>query len=133
MNQIMNKHGNLYLKVVCFGQFHIIWLQYKILFNILPSRDYLYKLKLTDNNLCVFCHRSPETIIHMFCECDKVIDLWSNINQWIYMKTRITVNFSKSNKLLEFHEMDHKYWPLNLVILSTRKNIFSCARKKNPD
>ena len=46
------------------------------------------------------------------------------------MKTRITVNFSKSIKLLGFHEMDHNYWPLNLVILSTKKYIFSCARKK---
>ena len=108
----------------------IIWLQYKILFDILPTRDYLYKLKLTDNNLCVFCHCSPETIIHLFCECNKVQDLWSNIKQWIFMKTGITINFSKSIKLLGFHEMDHKYWPLNLVILLTKKYIFSCARKE---
>ena len=108
----------------------IIWLRYKILFDILPTRDYLYKLKLTDNNLCVFCHCSPETIIHLFCECNKVQDLWSNIKQWIFMKTGITINFSKSIKLLGFHEMDHKYWPLNLVILLTKKYIFSCARKE---
>ena len=102
----------------------IIWLQYKVLFNILPSRDYLYKLKISNNNLCVFCQCSPETIVHLFCECDEVNDLWSNIKQWIFMKTRITVNFSKSIKLLGFHEMDHNYWPLNLVILSTKKYIF---------
>ena len=37
----------------------IIWLQYKVLFNILPSRDYLYKLKITDNNLCLFLPMLP--------------------------------------------------------------------------
>ena len=80
----------------------IMWLQYKILFIILPPRNYLYKIKLSDNNLCVFCQCSPETIIHLFCECDKVIELWSNIKLDFY-ETGINVNFSKSINVLRFH------------------------------
>ena len=142
MNQIMKKHGN-FIKLLNFIKLFkaccksmldnsIIWLHYKILFNMLSSRDCLYELKLTHNNLCEFCHHSPEAIMHLFCECDKVNDLWSNIKQWIFMKTRISINFLKSTKLLGFHELDLMYWSLNLVIMST-KNISSVVHVKNSD
>ena len=109
----------------------VIWLQYRILYNVLPTRDFLYKIKMIDNNLCVFCHSYPETVMHLFCECDKVIDLWHNVKQWLNNKAGININFDNSVKLLGYYKADPFYWPSNFVILLTKKYIFSCARKGN--
>lgn len=108
----------------------VIWLQYKILFNILSTRDYLYKINLKDNNLCVFCNMFPETITHLFCECEKVIQLWHNIEQWILMKIGVSFNFSNDVKILGYRKMDNNFWPVNFVILMTKKFIFKCAYKE---
>ena len=40
----------------------LIWFQYKILFNILDTKDHLYKLKISDSNLCSFCNQQPESM-----------------------------------------------------------------------
>ena len=40
----------------------IVWFQYKILYNILSTRRYSYKLKLLDSDLSGLCGESIETI-----------------------------------------------------------------------
>ena len=43
-----------------------VWFQYKILFNILPTRDLLYEINVSNVSVCVFCHKFSETIMHLF-------------------------------------------------------------------
>ena len=44
----------------------IIWFQYRIIFDILPTRYFLRKIKLTESDVCVFCKDQIETILHLF-------------------------------------------------------------------
>jgi len=32
----------------------------------------LHGFELIDTNKCTFCHRDPETLIHLFCTCTKI-------------------------------------------------------------
>ena len=61
----------------------VIWFQYRILNDILGSKDYLKKLKIDMNNACSFCGRYAENLEHLFCKCREVTQLWDNIQQWI--------------------------------------------------
>ena len=109
----------------------VIWLQYKILYNCLSTRDYLYKINLKDNNLCIFSYWSPEAIVHLFCECEKVQQLWYNVEKkWILMKVGVHLNFPNGLKFLGYRKMDSNFWPINFLILMTKRYIYKCAYKE---
>ena len=107
----------------------IIWFQYRILFGILPTRYFLRKIKLSESDKCVFCKDQKETILRLFCHCSKVIPIWQNIESWISNKVGIKLKVTDSMKILGYIERNKDYWPINLVILVTKKYIYWCSKK----
>ena len=121
----------LYLYKSCFkavSEMSIIWFQYKILFRILDRKDYLYKVKLNDCNLCSFCKEVRETIIHIFTQCTKVQDLWKNVKCWIQNKIGMSLHITNIMKIIGYPNFDQNYWPLNFILISTRYYIYRCAK-----
>ena len=53
--------------------------QYKILHNILYLNKKLYILGKIDSPLCFICHSNDNTVAHLFWECVRVIQLWSQL------------------------------------------------------
>ena len=107
----------------------IIWFQYRIIFGILPTRYFLRKIKSTESDVCVFCKDQKETIFHLFCHCSKVIPIWQNIESWISNKVGIKLRITDSMKILGYIERNKDYWPINFVILVTKKYIYWCSKK----
>ena len=107
----------------------LIWFQYKILFNILNTNEYLNKIKVKDSNLCRLCGEYPETIPHLFVQCKEVQELWQDLKRWIRNKLSIHIELCISRKLLGYEEYDEMYWPLNFILIIVRKYIFWCASK----
>ena len=89
----------------------LVWFQYKILFNILDTNEYLYKIKISNSNLCRLCGECPETILHLFAQCKEVQDLWQNLNSWIRNKLSIHIDFLDSRKILGYEDYDTHFWP----------------------
>ena len=56
--------------------------QYKILHRILPTNSKLLQYNIKNNDLCDFCLSAPESILHLFCECDITACIWEEIVQW---------------------------------------------------
>ena len=46
--------------------------QYKLTNKILVTKSFLHRIRTNENNLCSYCKRQPETILHLFVNCDKV-------------------------------------------------------------
>ena len=44
--------------------------QIKINNKILVTKTFLHKIRKVEDNLCSYCKREPETILHLFVECD---------------------------------------------------------------
>ena len=66
------------------------------------SRNYyLHRLRLVDSPLCVFCKKDPETIDHLFVECQCVKELWCKIEDWLLEKQDKHVDFNKQAVLFE--------------------------------
>ena len=53
--------------------------QYKILHNILYLNRKLSIFGKIDSPLCSICHSNDETVAHLFCECVRVSQLWSQL------------------------------------------------------
>ena len=51
----------------------LIWFQLKLSYRILGTKEYLNKINVNNNSDCNHCQQR-ETILHMFVECDRVID-----------------------------------------------------------
>ena len=49
-----------------------LWFQYKLIYNILGTRSYLFNLKITDSSTRGICSNSVETIQHLFAQCNSV-------------------------------------------------------------
>ena len=71
-------------------------------------------------------------MITLFCNCEKVEELWQSITQWFRNKTGINVRFETLVILLVYQKLDSIYWPLNFVILLTKRYIFTCTHQKIP-
>ena len=54
------------------------WLQFRMNHRILGTNDYLFKMKLTENKKCTFCQDQPETIKHIFWECEHERYFWDS-------------------------------------------------------
>ena len=55
----------------CLPDHHLIWFQYKIIHKLLGVRQYLYKIKKSENPICNFCSDDNESIVHLFVLCKK--------------------------------------------------------------
>ena len=106
----------------------LVWFQYKILFNILDTNEYLYKIKISNSNLCRLCGECPETILHLFAQCKEVQDLWQNLNSWIRNKLSIHIDLLDSRKILGYEDYDTHFWPLNFILTNVRNYIFWCSK-----
>ena len=63
----------------------IQWFQYRILHRILPFKNYLKKMKITDNDSCTFCGNDTETIEHIFATCTFTLALWNQFSLFIML------------------------------------------------
>ena len=106
----------------------LVWFQYKILFNILDTNEYLYKIKISNSNLCRLCGECPETILLLFAQCKEVQNLWQNLNSWIRNKLSIDIDFLDSRKILGYEDYDTHFWPLNFILTNVRNYIFWCSK-----
>ena len=111
---------------------NIKWFQYRILFNILGTKQYLYEIKIYPSEMCSFCTQYSESIQHLFSECVIVSQLWDNVQDWIRNKLGINITISKSMKILGYLFHDVNFWPLNFVLLITKKYIFQRSKKGYP-
>jgi hypothetical protein len=52
---------------------HLLW---RIINNALPTKTNLFNKGITQESLCPRCNKSPETIEHVFLQCDWVTQVW---------------------------------------------------------
>lgn len=84
--------------------------QFKINHKILVTKSFLYKIKKTQNNICSYCKKESESIIHLFCHCEVTSQFWDTIKTWLQREAnlRLELNekyilFSSTGSLLLNH------------------------------
>lgn len=55
------------------------WFEYRIFHWILATNSHLFKIKITNTELCSLCNRNVETLTHLFWECIYVDELWNKL------------------------------------------------------
>ena len=65
----------------------------------------LHGFERVDDNLCKFCRKEPETLMHLFCDCKIVVKFWNNVSEFISSRLRTNIVLRKQHILFGF---DHK-------------------------
>ena len=63
--------------------------QYKILNNVLHLNKKLFTFRKSTSPLCPFCKLSDETVLHLFYECNIILNLWNELV--LFFKTEFTL------------------------------------------
>ena len=118
---------------VCFNTVkdnYLIHLQFKIINQILGTKDLLNKMSITDNPKCNFCKDLNETIAHLFFDCELVHLLWETLYNWIYNKLKIRIPLDKPNIILGNIDLNPNSQAINTLNMITKSYIFYCSRGK---
>ena len=106
-----------------------MWFQYRILYKILGTKEYLKKVNLSNDKLCGLCSSCDETIVHLFSECTIACELWNNVKEWIFRKLHLDLDINQSTKILGYLTLDGKFWPVNFILTITRHYIYTCSKQ----
>ena len=78
--------------------------QYKITNKILVTQSFSYRINKTDDNLCEYCHKQPETIFYLFVQCEEAKQFWSLLNNWLTKISNINMDILDSSILFSYQD-----------------------------
>ena len=98
------------------------WFQLKLIYRIFPTKEYLKKINIVNTAECSYCQES-ETILHMFVACNRIVEFWKEIKEFIHQIIGFQIKFSVFDILFGYQNRDQNKIPLNLILLVTKKYI----------
>ena len=90
--------------------------QFKVIHNILPHRVLLYKMKITNSDLCLYCG-SQETLQCLLVSCPLLRTFWSDVLTWWYSSSTCNILFDELKILYGYNSGDPRSLLLNYYIL----------------
>ena len=100
---------------------------FKLYHRAIALNDFLHKIKRKDSSNCTFCQRLPETVIHIYIECQYVRNVWDDIINVINHNTQ--KNFNPSNFEKIFGYKDDKF--VTYIFLIFKYYIYLCKFRGN--
>ena len=99
--------------------------QFKMIHNILPHRVLLYKMKIPDSDLCLYCGRQ-ETLQHLLVSCPllRTFEFWSDVLTWWNSSSKCNILFDELKILCGYNPGDPRCLLLNYYILAAKFHIF---------
>ena len=73
--------------------------QYKVTNKILVTKSFLRKINKIGNNICEYCNLQPETIYHLYIECEIVRRFWNELRIWLSNNSTVIIEFGEKQIL----------------------------------
>ena len=105
---------------------------YKFICNRLATGEWLYRVGITNSNVCTFCSCEKETVEHLFIKCDTTKTFWEKYSEWRYNASRKPENLTMENIMLGI-SMSELPVEENLCLLYAKYFIYGCKyREQKP-
>ena len=98
--------------------------QFRILHRILATNKKLSLYGIKDSDKCDFCGLEPETILHLFCECDVSACIWEEV-------VNMCNQFGYNIKYLTHKQILFGYPSLDPIFNRMLLNTGNCKYSKN--
>ena len=73
--------------------------QYRLMMRAVVTNAHLYRWKIKNDNLCTFCSKEKETYTHLFVMCEKVHELWIQLERLMLKTNNDEIQFNVENVL----------------------------------
>ena len=105
------------------------WFQYRIVHRILGTNKFLHKANIKNSPLCSLCLEYPETIYHLFWQCEISRLFWENLETLLIEKAGKNISFSYKDIIFGriFKSVDTPV--LNIIILLSKFHIYKQKMK----
>ena len=97
--------------------------QYKIIHNILPHRSLLYKMKISESRLCLFC-KELESLPHMLVDCPHIRDFWNSVLLVWNKQNNENYLFDEFSIMYGYHPENPGTFIFNYFILLSKRHVF---------
>ena len=87
----------------------------------------LNQIRKSKTNSCRICKSNPESIYHLFVNCDSVKNLWKDLNDQLQMNIGKRLNKTPFHIILGYLNNDSNFLPINTILLVTKFYIFMYA------
>lgn len=67
----------------CTKSSKLIVFNFKFLHRRLSTNSFLQKIGLRDNDMCTFCQKEKESLLHLFWDCNNSRFFWNNVFSWM--------------------------------------------------
>ena len=98
---------------------------FKLFHRIIPTEEFLYKVGISNTDICRLCEEQIETLIHYMCTCPVVEQFWQDVRHWI--ETRMGNIIPLDLRILVFGNMEKS--GENYVLLLARYYLYLCKHK----
>jgi len=95
---------------------------FKLFHRAIAFNSFLHKIGRKDSPLCFFCDKFPETVVHVFSECEKVKLFWNELIDFVNDKLHADCDFNKFELL--FGVSNDKF--LTFLFLCGKFFIYKC-------
>ena len=103
---------------------------FKVFHKAIAFNDFLFKINRKDSPICDLCKKFPESIIHVFCECECVDPIWKNLVKIIQDKHDIDFSITNFDKIFGIYKDDF----LTYIFLCVKYHIYVCKfQNKKPN
>lgn len=104
----------------------LLWLQYRILHNILTTNRSVSKYNKNQTERCSFCQAESETITHLLWQCPRVKSFWKSVG---LMASRCNIEcadkLNETSVMYGIQSYVNKYKVLELMILLGKQYIYN--------
>lgn len=106
----------------------LIWFQFRINHRIIATNYLLKKMNIINDDSCTFCQNEPETLVHLFYDCEIIKQFWQHLQTYVKQKCNINFQeFGETDILFGITKLD---LVLNKLILFAKHHIYYCRIKK---
>lgn len=98
---------------------------FKIFHKTIALNGFLCKINRRDSPNCIFCDKFDETMVHLFCDCEKVSPIWECLLDLLIKKYDQNINVTNFEKL--FGIPDDRF--VTYLMLLVKYYVFICKFK----
>ena len=99
--------------------------QYRLLNNRIHCNDRLVYWKICESNICNVCQKDKQTILHLLCECEEVVNIWKYVMGLCEKMSNIKLNFNQES--IVFNKVHEKTTHIcNFIILIVKQYLYRC-------
>lgn len=90
----------------------------------IPTNQILHRFGMVDSPNCVFCNKNPETLVHLFVNCEELKTFWNTFQLFINDKLNPNIVLNTTTILFGFSDNILHVLALNCLLLCAKFSIY---------